>query len=316
MIVCPLCGSGVSQVICDCSDAPYRPDTLNTLAGRIRRCADCQFLYKETTQQSLDALEQIYQYTVQDTQAYFAPTLKGYDENSAEIRLYSRILGQVRERIGPPADDDDEQHLLDVGCGTGALLDRSRAFGFTPHGVELNPHFAEYAREAFDVPVVAGELSLEHFDSGQFTVITMMDLIEHVPNPSELLGVAWQLLRPGGWLVIYTPNHRSLIAQLSLALHRLTGGRFSRPAYIIFGTNHVCFFDHQTLPAVLQRAAYTVEAMWRIKYDPAHEGEVPSRSLLAAGLRTLEAIAQPIGLPYRLLAFARKPTQPDQEGQR
>ena len=306
MIACPLCGSGFSRVICDCRDVPPR---INTLAGVIRRCTDCQFLYKEPTQQPLDALDEIYQYTVEETEFYFGPVMKGYDENSAEIKLYSRILEQVRQRIGPATDN--EQRLLDVGCATGAMLDRSRAFGFTPYGVELNPHFARYAREEFGIPVVAGELSGEQFEPELFDIATMIDLVEHVPAPLELLDTAWQLLRPGGLLVVYTPNHRSLIAQLSLALYRLTGERIRAPAYTVFGTNHVCFFDHRTLPIALQKAGYIVDTMQRVKYDPAHEGEVDSHSILAIGLSGLETLAQPLGLPYRLLAFAHKPAEPN-----
>lgn len=303
MIVCPLCGSDVSRVVCDCRNVP---DRINTLTGLIHRCSGCQFLYKESSRQPLDALEEIYQYTVEETEFYFGPTMKGYDENAAEIRFFSQVLEGIRQRMDP-AIDGRKHRLLDVGCATGAMLDRSRAFGFVPYGVELNPHFARYAREEFGVEVVAGELSAESFEPESFHVITMLDLIEHVPEPLHLLKTAWRLLRPGGLLVVYTPNHRSLIAQLSLALYRLTSGRICRPAYIVFGTNHVCFFDHRTLPVALENAGYVVDTVYGIKYDPAHEGEVKNHSMLALGLRIVEVFAQPMGLPYRLLAFARKP---------
>lgn len=302
MTVCPLCGSDASRVICDCRDMPSR---INTLAGVIHQCTECRFLYKEPAKQSLDKLEEIYQYRLEETEFYFGPVMKGYDENSTEIKFYSRVLGEVRRRVGPATEG--EQRLLDVGCATGAMLDRSRTFGFTPYGVELNPHFARYAREEFDIPVAAGELSVEHFDPESFDVITMMDLIEHVPDPLELLGTAWQLLRPGGTLVVYTPNHRSLIARLALFAYRFSGRRVRTPVYTLFGTNHVCFFDHQTLPVALREARYTLDVMHSIKYDPAHQGEVEDRSVPAIGIGILEMLAQPLKLSYRLLAFARKP---------
>ena len=307
MIVCPLCGSDGSHVIYDCRNVPPR---LNTLTGVIHQCADCRFLYKEPSQRALDTLEGIYEYTVEETRVYFGPTLKGYDLNSAEIRLYSRVLEETRRRIGPVISG--EHRLLDVGCGTGALLDRSRAFGFTPYGVELNPNFARYAREEFGIPVIAGELNVEHFESESFAAITMIDLIEHVPDPLGLLNTARQLLRPDGLLVVYTPNHRSLIVQLSLALYHLTGGRIRTPADTVFGTNHVCFFDHVTLPVALRRTGYTVDAVHRIKYDPGHQGEVSDQSGMAIGLKALETFSQLIGLPYRLLAFAHKPAKIDE----
>jgi 2-polyprenyl-3-methyl-5-hydroxy-6-metoxy-1,4-benzoquinol methylase len=299
---CPLCGSDTSRVVCDCSNVPPR---INSLAGMVQQCAVCRFLFKEPTLKSLDSLEEIYQYTVEDTEFYFGPTMKGYDLNSAEIRFNSSILEEIRRWTS--STSDSQRSLLDVGCATGALLDQSRAFGFVPHGVELNPHFAEYARTAFGLPVVAGELSLDHFDPEAFDVITMIDLLEHVADPLGLLDAAWHLLKPGGLLVVYTPNHRSVIAWLSLALYRLSGRNLCTPAYIVFGTNHVCFFDHKTLPMAFERTGFDVEAMHRVRYEPAREGEVGGQSGLAFGLRALEIFAQTIGLPYRLLAFARKP---------
>lgn len=304
MIACPLCGSSASRLICDCSQLPPSPHH-NTLPGLIYRCTSCRFLYKETTQHSLDELEQVYQFTVEDVSDYFGPVLKGYDLDSAEIRLYTQVLEELCRRLGPAPCG--ERRLLDVGCGTGALLDRSRAFGFTPHGVELNPHCARYAQEAFALPVVAGELSVEDFESQSFDAITMMDLIEHVPDPLALLHAAWQLLKPGGLLAIYTPNHRSIVAQSALALYRATGGHVHRPAHILFGTMHVSFFDHQTLSMALDRTGYILDELRRIKYDPRHQGEVNSRSTLAIGIEVLEMFAQWVGLPFRLLVFAHKP---------
>ena len=302
MTVCPLCGSDMSEIICDCTGVPQR---INTLAGVIYQCANCQFLYKEPTQHSLDTIEEIYQYTVEETEVYNGPTLKGYDEKSPEIRLYSRVLQEVCQR----ADSTTREgwRLLDLGCGTGALLDRSRAFGFDPYGVELDPHFAEYARKEFGIPVVAGELRPEHFERESFDAVTMMDVIEHVTDPLELLNTAWHLMKPNGVLAIYTPNHRSLIARLALALYRVTSGCICKPAYTVFGTNHVCFFDHQTLPTALRKTRYVLDAVYRIGYDIEHQGEVKGYPILAAGVAVLETLAQAIGLPYRLLVFAHKP---------
>lgn len=303
MITCPLCGSSAKRMVCNCSNVPPSPHK-NTLPGLIYQCTDCQFLYKETTWQPLDALKQVYQFTIEDARDYFGPVLKGYDLSSAEMRLYSSVLEELRQRMGPVTAG--EQRLLDVGCGTGALLDRSRAFGFTPYGVELNPHCAQYAQEAFGLPVLVGELSRNQFEPQSFDAITMMDLIEHVPDPLILLHTAWQLLKPRGLLVVYTPNHRSIVAQLALALYRVTGGRLCMPAYVLFGTMHVCFFDHQTLSTALHRTGYSIDTIYRMRYDPEHQGEVHNQPTVAIGLQMIEVFAQWVGLPFRLLVFAHK----------
>ena len=300
---CPICHSEASRILCDCCRAPRR---INSLAGLIYECADCKFIYKETVDQPLDRLADIYQYSVEETSAYFGPILKGYSEASAEVRLYTRVLTEARRRLGSPAHGSAPR-LLDVGCATGALLDYSRKFGFDPYGVELNPHFARYASETFALPVVAGELDASCFERGYFDAIALLDLIEHVPDPLAMLNTARELLRPGGLLAVYTPNHRSLMAWLAVTGYRLSGGRLRGPVHVVFGTNHVSFFDHHTLPDVVRRAGFECEAVQRVPYDTERQGEVSgSGILLKTAVGSVEAVARIVNLPYRLLAFARK----------
>jgi 2-polyprenyl-3-methyl-5-hydroxy-6-metoxy-1,4-benzoquinol methylase len=302
---CPVCHSDKSRVICDCSQVPPR---LTTLTGIIHECSDCRFIYKETIEQPLDRLADLYRFSLQETRWYFGPTLKGYRENSPEIRFFSSVLQETQRHLSGPVHTRPPR-LLDVGCATGAFLDRSRAFGFDPYGVELNPYLAQYAQDAFNLPVIVGELTLGFFEPDYFDAISMLDVIEHVPDPVAILNAAGALLRPGGLIVLYTPNHRSVIARLSLATYQWSGGRVRGPVHIVFGTNHVSFFDHHSLPAVLRRAGFECEALYRIPYDTQYQGEIrDTNGFLKFGVQVVESVARIINLPYRLLAFARKPT--------
>ncbi|MFN8644266.1 MAG: class I SAM-dependent methyltransferase [Candidatus Binatia bacterium] len=112
-------------------------------------------------------------------------------------------------------------------------------------------------------------------DEAAFDVVTMMDLIEHVPDPAGLLAAAHRALVPGGTLVVYTPDHLAMTVRLARILSRL-GVRY--PVAEIFGRNHVCFFDHRTLRGILQRAGFAdIDLLLRL-YDPARPGQVLSPS--------------------------------------
>jgi SAM-dependent methyltransferase len=74
------------------------------------------------------------------------------------------------------------------------------------------------AREVYGQDVVTGALEPGMFEPGSFDVVTFWDVIEHVPDPVYTLGVAAELLAPGGLMVLKTPNVDGLYPKASLAL--------------------------------------------------------------------------------------------------
>lgn len=107
--------------------------------------------------------------------------------------------------------------LLDVGAGPGFLVAAARARGWDALGLDLNAWAAEHARDVVGVDVRVGGLDADSFPGELFDAITMMDVAEHVPDPDALLASAARLLRPGGVLVVLTPDAG---APLSRALGR------------------------------------------------------------------------------------------------
>lgn len=93
--------------------------------------------------------------------------------------------------------------LLDIGCGSGAYLARMRDVGWDVTGVEVDPVAAEVARDR-GLKVFAGVEEVP----GTFDVVTLNHVIEHVPEPLQLLCDA--LERTGDTLLLRTPNAASL----------------------------------------------------------------------------------------------------------
>jgi 2-polyprenyl-3-methyl-5-hydroxy-6-metoxy-1,4-benzoquinol methylase len=99
--------------------------------------------------------------------------------------------------------------LLDVGCGAGGYLQSMRSLGWEVEGVEFDSVAVEAARVA-GLNVRCGSLEEQAYPSSSFDVIMMQHVIEHVPDPVATLAECARILRPGGEVVLFTPNSASL----------------------------------------------------------------------------------------------------------
>jgi 2-polyprenyl-3-methyl-5-hydroxy-6-metoxy-1,4-benzoquinol methylase len=197
-------------------------------------------------------------------------------------------------------DRSSRPTLLDVGAGQGALIEEAEALGYDTLGIDRCEPLARRAR-ARGLRVEC--TSAKDLDgAARFDVVTMMDVIEHVPDPRRLLADARRLLRPLGRLVVYTPNHRGAVVMLAKVLHAIGAGVAVRE---IFGGNHVCFFDDRSLPLALQAEAFTVDALQLFPYDPSRPGGPVSRASLAA-VTAIEWLGKPLNRTFRMLALATK----------
>lgn len=99
--------------------------------------------------------------------------------------------------------------LLDVGCGVGQFMGTLKALGWTVVGVDTDARVVETARTA-GLDARCGQLKAFGFPDESFDVITLRHVIEHVSDPSALLSEVKRLLKPGGMMLMATPNAASL----------------------------------------------------------------------------------------------------------
>jgi len=102
---------------------------------------------------------------------------------------------------------------LDVGCGAGQFLEVSRSLGMEVCGVEPNPAAAK-AAQSKGLSVTCGVLEDGGFPDRHFDLITMNHVFEHVGEPLVTLVEAGRILKPGGTLIVATPNAESLLLRL------------------------------------------------------------------------------------------------------
>ena len=99
-------------------------------------------------------------------------------------------------------------HLLEVGCGDGQILEFMQNLGWTVEGVDFDSLAVESARRK-GLRVRLGKLQTQQYAENTFDAIVMSHVIEHVHQPDSLLRECHRVLKPGGKLVVLTPNARS-----------------------------------------------------------------------------------------------------------
>jgi 2-polyprenyl-3-methyl-5-hydroxy-6-metoxy-1,4-benzoquinol methylase len=99
--------------------------------------------------------------------------------------------------------------LLEVGCGSGAMLGVMQDLGWHVEGVDVDSSGVKVAR-ANGLEVHLGDVYSKHYADNSFDAITLSHVIEHVHDPIGLIRECARILKPGGKISIVTPNSASL----------------------------------------------------------------------------------------------------------
>jgi SAM-dependent methyltransferase len=140
------------------------------------------------------------------------------------------------------------ERLLEIGCGNGQSLQRLRELGWDVEGVEVDPVAVELARSK-GIRVSHGKLADAGFPDEHFDAVLMHHVIEHVHDPEPFLRECRRIIKPGGKLVMVTPNADSLG-------HR----RHGRNWYPLDPPRHLYVYTVQSMEALLAKAGFEASA--------------------------------------------------------
>lgn len=179
------------------------------------------------------------------TEAYFEgghdDGYVNYAHSEATLRREFRDSLKALERHAPAGG-----RLLEVGCAYGFFLKEARE-RFQATGIELSEHASAQAREA-GLDVTTGPLTKDFLSAkGAFDTGVMLDVVEHLDAPDQVLTLLRDGLRPGAALMITTGDW-------SAALSRLTGPRWR----LMTPPQHLFFFDPKSITHMLERLGFRV----------------------------------------------------------
>jgi SAM-dependent methyltransferase len=116
-----------------------------------------------------------------------------------------RIVLDAIERLRLPSD----ARLLDVGCGSGAMLAQMRRFGSVT-GVDVNPVAVKYALNRGVGPVRTAGIERLPFADHEFDLLICLDVLEHVPDDRQALAELRRVSSPGSFLIATVPAYPAL----------------------------------------------------------------------------------------------------------
>jgi len=165
-----------------------------------------------------------------------AATLSLPEGTRARYREMLSVLDRFRDGPG---------RLLDVGAGAGLLLSVALDKGWETEGTELSLAASAAAAER-GIRVHVGNLAGLPLEPRSFDAVVSLETVEHVPEPASFLAAIARLVRPGGGLLLTTPNYASLS-------RRLLGKE-----WLAISSDHLCLFTPGALADQVARAGFRV----------------------------------------------------------
>jgi 2-polyprenyl-3-methyl-5-hydroxy-6-metoxy-1,4-benzoquinol methylase len=241
-VPCDLCGVDDTRIKMRLRSHLYLPQILNSLSWvgwepperwTLVQCQQCGLIYTNPRVKPSD-LDRLY------------PPTMFWDEKTANVR--KKDARRWRDQLALLREFKIAGRFLDIGCANGFLVEEAQKAGFDAFGVELSEKAVQYAREVLGLPgVLQGSLEEVGFSEEFFDVITMFDVLEHVPSPRLILNEVVRILRSGGVFIAQLPSVDSLGFRLFGPLWCYT-----QPAV------HLTYFGRRTLTKMMQEAGLTI----------------------------------------------------------
>ncbi len=243
---------------CPCGSQAEAREAFRTPTRRYARCPSCGLVYRNPRPDTV-RVQAFYRDEYDSTY--------GHAEASADRQpVFESIARHLARFARPPG------RLLDIGCGDGQFLLGCRERGWTCFGIELSQQAAARAasRGLTMLPVVWLTQPVGRKDiTRRFNAITLINVLETVPDPLALLTLARSWLTPDGSLVVRVAN-----GAFHLAVRRpvkMLGGQYHQAF-------HLFVYSPRALTALLRRAGFDVVSIRNSR---------PSRAMVHARTRSV-----------------------------
>ena len=231
----------VEKISCPlCSNSDYKILFIKNGLDFVR-CKECSFVYVNPRLKEDKILEGYSDSEHAESNRIWKKVLLNNRQHSFNDSAYSFLLDRLKEK------KPNGGKLLDVGCSIGHFMEMAQEYGYSTEGVELEP---EARKEAEKKGFIVHDSLLENiqFPEGSFDVVSLLGLIEHLPNPVNFMEEVNRILSKNGAVVFNgVPNINSLIVMSLQEKARTFNGR-----------NHLGYYTIDTLSYLLDITGFDI----------------------------------------------------------
>ncbi|OIO26077.1 hypothetical protein AUJ14_02945 [Candidatus Micrarchaeota archaeon CG1_02_55_22] len=233
---CNLCGADDYAVVYHAAPPDARKVTsdnysaasFHILEDQVVKCNKCGFLYINPRPKS-EMIVKGYSDAVDETYV-----------SQSEGRLATFKEGLARIEKAYP----QKGRILDVGCAAGFFVKTAKEGGWDAYGVEPSRWLAEWGNNNLGLNLKSGTLEEAAYPNNYFDVVTLWDVLEHVPDAAATLKEIHRILKPGGLVVVNYPNIGSNLAKV-----------FGRKWWFLLSV-HLYYFTPHTIKKMLEHNGY------------------------------------------------------------
>lgn len=160
--------------------------------------------------------------------------------------VLSRIIGLFISVPAMPSSATPGR-VLDIGCGSGETLSLLKSIGWDVYGMDIDPKAIEIAHaNSVENARVGTYEQLSRYKNNYFDAIRLYHVIEHLDDPANCMRLAYKKLKPGGELIIGTPNGSSILARIG-----------KQYWYNLDCPRHLYVFNPPTLTSLAKNCGFT-----------------------------------------------------------
>jgi len=215
----------------------------------------------------------------------------GHDDGYAAYGASEPVLrAEFRRSLDHLRRFVDSGSLLEIGCAYGMFLEEARTY-FDVLGIEASEAAAQRAR-ARGLEVITGEMTA---DLGEFDAVVMLDVIEHLKDPQQVLLLVADSTHKGSALMITTGDFDSILARTMRTKWRL-----------MTPPQHLHFFTRRSLEKMLTRTGFEIASVRRPwKRVPVQLAAYQLARAFSPLEKVVERIPPRVGVPMNLFDVVR-----------
>ena len=240
---CLVCQSKSIKSILSCTD--------HFVSGKefeLFQCTSCDFVFT----QAIPIPEDMGPYYKSEEYISHSDTQKGL-VNKLYHSVRNIMLGRKYRLIKRLSSGNK---LLDIGCGTGYFPYFMKTKGFDASGMELDADARKFAAENFNLSVEEPDVLLSKDKSGNYDVITLWHVLEHLHDAKKYLKWIFNSLKKDGVLIIALPNMDSFDA-----------GHFKHHWAAYDVPRHLWHFTPKSLKTYLSQFGFELKQVKRLPFD-------------------------------------------------